>query len=171
MDEILRYLLEAWRRQLEPALAPMWDSAGLWRTLALAFVTVSAIGWRSRDRVRSWLLQPLKRQRDRHVFRQANAILQEPELYALLAQLERGQVVKIEKLTRLSAFLGEAGNRFFSSTVREAVEEFLAMAQGLESYLGNTFGTPDQDELNRLGWAVERSYRAFRNAIREALIM
>lgn len=171
MDQITNILLDAWRRQLGPVLAPLWDSAGLWRAVALGFVTLCLIGWRSRDRLRGWLLQPVKRQRDRHVFRQANAILPEAELYALLEQLERGSIVKLERLTRFTAFLGAAGNEFFCGAARESIDAFLETAQALETFLGNSFNAPDQGELRRLARGVERAYRTFRHAIREALIV
>lgn len=171
MDDILKYVLDAWRRQLEPLLAPLWDSAGLWRGLALGFVTLLVMAWRARDRVRGWLMQPSKRQRDRQIFRQANAILPEPELYDLLAQLERGQVVKLERLLRFVSFLGAAGNRFFSGSVPDAVEDFLESARALETLLGHALTTPDPAETRSLARAVERTYRAFRNAIRETLIV
>ena len=171
MDTILKYLLDAWRVQLGPMLAPVWDSAGLWRSLALGFVTIIVLGWRSRDRVRGWILQPVKRQRDRHVFRQANAILPEPELYALLGQLERGGTVKLDRITRLTAFLGAAGNRFFSGSAQHAVDAFLETTHELEQFVSQTFGPPDQTELRQLTRAVEVTYRAFRNSIRETLIV
>ena len=171
MNEILKYLLEAWKQQLEPILAPWWDSAGLWRTVALGFVTLMVVGWRFRDRARAWLLQPVKRQRDKHVFRQANAILPEPELYALLGQLERGQTVKLERFARFTTFLGSAGNEFFSSHPREAASAFLNAATELERFLAQSFSSPDQTELRRLAQTALRAYRVFRHAIREALIV
>ncbi len=171
MNELLKYLLEAWKQQLGPMLAPWWDSAGLWRTVALGFVTILVIGWRSRDRARAWLLQPVKRQRDKHVFRQANAILPEPELYALLGQLERGQAVKLERFSRLTSFLGAAGNEFFSNQPRDAAISFLEAATELERFLAQSFSSPDQTELRRLAQAALRAYRVFRHAIREALIV
>lgn len=171
MDQITNILLDAWRRQLGPVLAPLWDSAGLWRAVALGFVTLCLIGWRSRDRLRGWLLQPVKRQRDRHVFRQANAILPEAELYALLEQLEGGSVVKLERFSGLIAFLGAAGNEFFSGSAREAADLFLETARELERLVKNAFGAPDQKELRRLARRTEDTYRAFRHAIRESLIV
>jgi hypothetical protein len=171
MDEILKFLLEAWKKQLGPMLAPWWDSAGLWRTVALGFVTLVVIGWRSRDRARAWLLQPVKRQRDKHVFRQANAILPEPELYALLVQLERGQTVKLDRFARFTAFLGAAGNEFFSSHPREAAGAFLRAALELEHFLAQSSSSPDQIELRDLAQTALRAYRSFRHAIRETLIV
>lgn len=171
MDEILKQLLEVWRRQLGPMLTPLWDSAGLWRTVALGFVTLCVLGWRERDRLRGWLLQPVKRQRDRHVFRQANTILPEAELYALLGQLERGQAVKPERIARLAAFLGAAGNQFFSGSAQDAVGAFLEASFDLDRFLSQAFGAPDPDELRRLARTVESTYRTFRRAIRETLIV
>jgi hypothetical protein len=171
MDDILKYVLDAWRRQLEPLLTPLWDSAGLWRTLVLGFVTALVMAWRARDRLRGWLMQPTKRQRDRQIFRQANAILPESELYDLLTQLERGQAVKLERLVRFIGFLGAAGNQFFSGSVPSTVAVFLETARELESLLSQPVITPNPDELGNLAHAVERTYRAFRNAVRETLIV
>jgi hypothetical protein len=171
MEIILKYVLEAWQRQIGPLVAPFWDSAGLWRGLALGCVSLLMLAWRARDRVRGWLMQPSKRQRDQQIFKQANAILPEPDLYEMLGQLERGQVVKVDRLRRLAAFLEATGNQFFSGSVPHTVPSFLETADDLVGLLENTVITPDPDELRGLARSVERTYRAFRKAIRETLIV
>jgi heme exporter protein D len=91
LDHFLSWVLDALREQFRPYLAPLWESRGFWRSVALILlalvVLVSILLVKQRHRITAFLRRDEQRQHDRAIFADADALLTEVGLLDTLRTL------------------------------------------------------------------------------------
>ena len=138
----MEYIIQLWEKHLEPFLSPLWDSLQLWRTLALAFVTVIVLAVLNRQKILNLLSRKEHSEHDYKIFRQSDSILSEQEVYDALDTLEAEHASNNEDFDRMlkfEHFYDLEANKYLNATLQEATKNLCEALAELTHFIAYNF--------------------------------
>lgn len=137
------FVEEAVKKHLAPMAEGLWQSATLWRSLALLLVVLLSAAFFFRQRVSDLLLRSERVEHDRRIFNRADEIMSEGDLHDCLDDLAN-HGLRPDKLRRLVGFqryFQYEGNHFLDRRMARALQPLVGALASLHQFTGRHFFT------------------------------
>jgi len=146
LDHFLSWVLDALREQFRPYLAPLWESLGFCRSVALILlalvVLVSILLVKQRHRITAFLRRSEQRQHDRAIFAGADALLTEVGLLDTLRTLSSQHAFTrndLRAMTSLDYYFEETGHHYLDKNIGDATVQLLRSLSDLLDFTAKYF--------------------------------
>jgi len=136
------WIIDIWKENLSPFLTPLWGSLLFWRTLSLILVTLLALSFIYRNKLKEFLFNARMQEHDKRIFDMSSETLPERRLIDFLDELESDDSYWSNDFRCIQGFLEffrESGNQYKIKEINKKAKELLIDLKRLATFLGLQF--------------------------------